>query len=187
MSTSTPWGPSQGKTVLSLGIIQYSTAGHGGIHVCPSLNAQIHEAWREENGWYEEDCDWAVVAYHFPGAFKFAEVTSAIITLKNWQPHQYTKVTGQPVSLEESHTLLEEAFRAANINNMVCVSAVGDWHKGVPPGMVGVTACIGGRNEHGHYGGPLRYFLVPAADYAGRGMQPLVVDPAKHQEAEKLF
>ena len=187
MSTSTPWGPSQGKTVLSLGIIQYSTAGHGGIHVCPSLNAQIHEAWREENGWYEEDCDWAVVAYHFPGAFKFAEVTSAIITLKNWQPHQYTRVTGQPVTLKESHTLREEAFREANKQSMVSVSVVGDWHKAVPKGMVGVTACIGGRNERGQYSGPLRSFLVPAEEYRARDGQSFVVDLAQHQEVEAPF
>lgn len=30
----------------------------------------MHPAWRENDGWYEEDCDWAIAALTFPAEFE---------------------------------------------------------------------------------------------------------------------
>jgi hypothetical protein len=46
MATSTPWGAAQNSYRIAPGIINYSTASHGGIHVASKLNAMIPEFMR---------------------------------------------------------------------------------------------------------------------------------------------
>jgi len=104
MATATPWGPADSVKRLCPGIMWYGTPSHGGAHVAPSLNTQINSAWRQADGWYEEDCDWAIVAYHFPAAFP-GEAAEAILTLKNWHPGAYMRVTGETLTSDESYML----------------------------------------------------------------------------------
>lgn len=74
MATSTPWGPAQQSRKIAPGIMEYSTAGHGGIHLSESRLAQLPEGARKPmwagRGWYEEDCDWAVPFLSFPAEFE---------------------------------------------------------------------------------------------------------------------
>ncbi len=73
----TPWGhPDQSKE-LAPGIWSVSTASHGGIYLSPQrlgfmpaifVNAGFIKA-NTEAGWFEEDCDWAMVALIYPEAF----------------------------------------------------------------------------------------------------------------------
>ncbi len=55
------------------GIDLVETAGHGGYRLCPDLWEAMPTAWREtefsRGGFYEEDCDWALVALRFPFVF----------------------------------------------------------------------------------------------------------------------
>jgi hypothetical protein len=200
MATTTPWGPSQHSEKLAPGIIQYSTAGHGGIHLSPTRNALVHSAWRRESGWYEEDLEWTIVAYHFPEAFPNREFqgndlrTRVDQALRDWMPHEYMAVTGTQLTLADSHKLREEQFRAENRDNLVSVAAEtsSSWHPAIPAGMVGVTACKGGRLPSGHYADSnMRYFLVPAEEYhefqrthdVGMGF---VIDPARHREVSSF-
>jgi hypothetical protein len=153
---------------LMPGIISYSTPSHGGIHVDDELNQKIHEAWRADGGWYEEDCCWAIVAFHFPKAFTPEHHAMAINTLKNWQPHEYMKVTGNILDPSESSTLREENWKKLHETHLQVISAEGSWpgHNTVPKGMVKVTMCLGGRLNTGQYASrEFRYFLVPEADY----------------------
>lgn len=81
----TPWGPSQGSTVIAEGITSVSTAGHGGIHLSRARKAQMlrtHPALsrgcsEEGNGiWFEEDCACNAVRIAFADEFDaFAERT----------------------------------------------------------------------------------------------------------------
>jgi len=64
MATSTPWGPSQYADKLARGVTMYGTAGHGGIKVSDKLNREIPPEFRNESGWYEEDCE-AVIPLYF--------------------------------------------------------------------------------------------------------------------------
>lgn len=70
MGTTTPWGAAQTSHRWAPGIMQYSTAGHGGFHLSAGRLAQVHPSMRSLSGypagWFEEDCDWAVVGLHFP-------------------------------------------------------------------------------------------------------------------------
>ena len=49
--------------------------------------------WAGPN-WYEEDCDWSIVAVAFPQFFKPEDVTHAMATLKGWKPALYEQVVG---------------------------------------------------------------------------------------------
>jgi len=83
----------------------------------------------------------------------------------------------EPVKIREE---IEAEFYARHSNDWLVNAAWGDWQGGVPEGMVGVVATIGGS------GGRIseeRYFLVPAEEYALRECQ-FVVDPDRHQETK---
>lgn len=43
-------------------------------------------------GWYEEDCDWAIVALAFPQFFPADAIPAALATIKNMKPHLYAEV-----------------------------------------------------------------------------------------------
>ena len=62
----TPWGYSDSSEAIAEGIAWYGTPSHGGYHLSMARNAEVHDAWRRPDGWYEEDCDWCMVALTFP-------------------------------------------------------------------------------------------------------------------------
>jgi hypothetical protein len=71
----TPWGPSQRQCKMVPGIYLVETAGHGGILIEPYAQRLLSKAARE-HGWdwgpclaFEEDCDWAMVAYELPEVY----------------------------------------------------------------------------------------------------------------------
>lgn len=69
--TSSPWGMVQTQKDLAPGVTSVTTASHGGIYVVPDLLAKmpIKSTAYSQGGWFEEDCDWALVAVAFPEAF----------------------------------------------------------------------------------------------------------------------
>ena len=104
MGTHTPWGAADHTERVAPGIIRYSTPSHGGFHVAPTQNAKVHPAWRLADGWYEEDCDWAIVAFTFPDLF-IKDYAQAVDTARNWHPHAYMKITGTELRPDESYLL----------------------------------------------------------------------------------
>lgn len=194
MGTRTPWGTAQSSTVKAPGIVSYSTAGHGGIKLDREHNAGVHPAWRKAGGWYEEDLDWAIVAFTYPEAFEDVEREHVVATLRDWMPDEYTVATGEALTAENSRKLRHRAARIAYANAYIAVAAYGAWHKLVPTGFVGVTAVRGGRLENGRYASTdEKCFLVPADEYDVRTHTDshveglgFVVDPARHQEIGAL-
>jgi hypothetical protein len=72
----TPWGKADRIETLPGGVLWVSTASHGGYYVPPALLPMVPEAWRKVSfngqgkaGWFEEDCDWCLVALTFPTVF----------------------------------------------------------------------------------------------------------------------
>jgi len=180
----TPWGPSQDAYPIGdSGIVFHSCAGHGGLKVPPALNAQIHEAWRNPTGWYEEDCEFYIVAVTFHAIFTAWNQYDRDYFAKgamNWFPDQYEKVFGVKVTGEQSYLRAKQEFAAAHADKWVAVSAYGSWQEGVPEGMVGVAARLGGRDMVSG-DTECRHFLIPETEYESRGNFGFVVDPDRHQ------
>ena len=166
------WGAVQGATRYGDGIQSVSTAGHGGFILSEERNAAVHSAWRARNGQYEEDGHWSVVAFTFPQLFTDWEIELAYATLRNWYPDEFTAVTGEALTEEDSRTLRERAATERNKGKWVVVSPIND------NGMVRWIAKLGGdrssRNE--------RVYLVPKDEYH-IPVGGFVIDEARHKLA----
>ena len=185
MATSTPWGLSQQSKSYGPGIVSYSCAGHGGFHVSPTLNATMPDYLRYPEGWYEEDCAWALVALAFPDRFTSKDLEHAKDTVRHYEPDIYEQHFGVILEPGESHVKDERAFNEKHKNDLIGVCASGDWKEGVPPGMVQVVAVRGGRGpcDASTPARETKTFLVPKADYDARGPHGFVVDPDVYAEA----
>ncbi len=95
-NTSTPWGMSQTFKQIAPGVIRYDTASHGGYHVDLERLLQMPEPlrsftpWAGAN-WYEEDCDWCIVALAFPQLFPTEYLPDAMATLERYQPELFER------------------------------------------------------------------------------------------------
>ncbi len=74
MPTWTPWGYAQYTKRIAEGITEYGTAGHGGIKLSQARYNALPEEYKAHKTfagglWYEEDCDWVIVALAFPEEF----------------------------------------------------------------------------------------------------------------------
>lgn len=187
MATSTPWGPSQYSTKYGFGITSYGTAGHGGFKVCATLNAKMPDCLRLNDGWYEEDCEWARVALAFPDRFSEKQIAAAKDTLRNQHPDAYEKLYGVTLQPGESHIKDQLRFIEEHKNDYIVVAAWGYPYNSVPKGMVGCFAVRGGRDSNYQYASKdEKYFLVPAEEYAKRDGNGFLIDPTRHQEIERL-
>ena len=57
-----PWGTVDGCYEVAPGVLSVSTPSHGGLKLSRSRNAAMPESVRRKGGWYEEDCEWSLVA-----------------------------------------------------------------------------------------------------------------------------
>lgn len=163
VTTSTPWGKADYAYRYARGVTSYSCPGHGGFKLSATRQAQVHPALSHigDNGWYEEDCEWSVVAVTFPELFPYKHVEHAINSLKNYWPGAWTRFSGEVVPVEESYTLQQQAFRDAHENDWVAVAA----RQITGTDDVEVWAYLGG--VRGTVPGE-RTFIVPKADYDTR-------------------
>lgn len=61
----TPWGMADSAEIVADGIGHVGTPSHGGMKLDRKRNAMVPAPLRREGGWYEEDCEWAIVEYVF--------------------------------------------------------------------------------------------------------------------------
>ncbi len=83
----TPWGHADHVADIGKGIKQVDTPSHGGYYVpCDVLKTMKPEALKTVagRGWYEEDCDWCLVALSFPELFMDDSVEAARRTCAFW-------------------------------------------------------------------------------------------------------
>ena len=87
----TPWRtPDFGYRFDESGdVMMFTTPSHGGFHVTGDALLRIPEAHRvgfAGRGWFEEDCDWAIVVHFLPELFDPRDVEMARETLRHWHP-----------------------------------------------------------------------------------------------------
>lgn len=169
----TPWGRADHSEIRAEGIAFHATPSHGGFHLDPERNARVHESWRNEHGWYEEDGEWAKVAFTFPEFFAEEEYKSADLHLRDWHPDAYEAVTGIKLGPEQSYKRHAEAFAHAHHDDWLVIAAINSRQH---PGFVECVATLGGERQSGMQ----RRYLVPAADYATR-IHAFVIDPQRHR------
>jgi hypothetical protein len=93
-----PWGYIQDVEKIADGIWSVSTAGHGGIKLDRKHNAAMPDYMRSPGGWYEEDCQWALVALVFPAAFVAkmhkdgtSDYDHALQAAEHWYPAEFKR------------------------------------------------------------------------------------------------
>ena len=173
---STPWGPAQQSCRYGEGISCHSTAGHGGFHLDDLRNAAVHPLLRHANGWYEEDCDWAKVAFTFPGLFTTRERRIAAESLIAYYPDAWEAIHDIELAPGQSRVKDERRFREVHAADWIVISAVrSDSH----PGMVDCVATMGGARG----AVPVRHYRVPVGEYAP-GAFGFVIDPDRHEQVE---
>lgn len=91
---TTPWGPTQSASILRNGILSVHTTGHGGYKITRAQLSQVDRRWAHHGTWFEEDCAWAIVAFHFPEVFSEQRLRYAHDSLQRWYPCEYAAITG---------------------------------------------------------------------------------------------
>ncbi|UXT85257.1 DUF7007 domain-containing protein [Agrobacterium tumefaciens] len=174
MSASTPWGGSQRAIVYADGVVAHLTSGHGGFHLSTERNAKVHPLLRKDMPWYEEDCEWAIVAISFPDLFTGYERSMAEKIIRNTWPDAWEKIHGRTLAEGESWARDRRAFDQRHAADYIVMSAILSDQR---PGMTEVVAKIGG----GHIrGGEERRFVVGSDEYAARGLFGFVIDLGRH-------
>lgn len=176
MSASTPWGGSQMAVIYAEGVVAHSTLGHGGFHLSADRNSKVHPLLRKDTPWYEEDCEWAIVALSFPDLFTGYERSLAEKTIRNTWPDVWEAIHGAKLAEGESWARDRRAFDQRHAADHVVTSAVFSEHH---PGMTEVVAVIGGDPRAND---DERRFLIPSDEYAGRSRFGFVIDPFRHAE-----
>ena len=115
----TPWGRADSQTQVADGIVWFGTPSHGGFLIRDRRRAEMPEPFASfvpfaGVGWYEEDCDWCIVALAFPEHFQdprslgflqdaeaFAEAAER--TLRNWHPDLWEAWQGRELQPGESY------------------------------------------------------------------------------------
>lgn len=109
--SESPWGPVQTVEPLGPEAVSVTTASHGGLRVSPVTFARLPDALRRTafsaDGWFEEDCDWALpylalgLDAHEPDAARAAEVRAAAVrTVQRFHPN-HARLLGIALPLED--------------------------------------------------------------------------------------
>lgn len=105
----TPWGKADSVRRVGVGVHEVSTPGHGGFKLSAAQNKRVDPAWRNAGGWYEEDCEYAIVGLTFgvDAGFSPDQVSDCRATCKNVFPDAYETVYGVKVTPDESYVVRE--------------------------------------------------------------------------------
>ena len=113
----TPWGYADGHKRVAAGVWTVSTPGHGGYWLSTErllmMPTELRECgtWTGERNWFEEDCDWSIVACSFPDLFDAYSLFHAVKTMMSYHKETWAKfrLTEQGKKLEQDAMALEQA------------------------------------------------------------------------------
>lgn len=172
----TPWGSADNVTHLAPGMASVSTPGHGGIKLSPARNKEVDPTWARGNGFYEEDCEWAITAITFPEGFSEEHQRYAHESARRWFPDEYEAVVGKdpakygvtdykPIAPGESLVRDEKVFFAENSDKVQRAWSAS--YSKDHPGMTEVT--VSDVTSTGARTGTSRVILVPSEEYSSVG------------------
>jgi hypothetical protein len=125
VGSRSPWGIVDIVTKFDDGVEFISTASHGGFKLDRAHNSKIMPEMRKSGGWYEEDCEYSIVALTFPELFTRDDVEKAKKVFCDWYPRQYAKMFNEDIEnlRGKSYTYDLECFNLENRNNWIVISA----------------------------------------------------------------
>lgn len=178
----TPWGAPDSGKIYAEGVLELSTPGHGGFILNAEMNALVDDRWRigaEGDGApYEEDSDWAIVAFTFPQLFTTREKRAAERTLIHSYPDQWEAITGKTILPGQSSTRDQNIFMATHKGRWMGRAAI---RSKIHEGKTLVTATI----DCGPPDARARLYLVDSdrydANYRGPGIFAFLVDESIDQ------
>jgi hypothetical protein len=88
----TPWGTADNAVPYADGVTFYETPSHGGFHLSPYRLAMMPSSWHTPDRFYEEDCEWSVVALSFPTLFKPHQVIEARKMYDSYYPDGFKPI-----------------------------------------------------------------------------------------------
>lgn len=130
-TTNTPWGRTQTKREIALGIVRVSTSSHGGFVLNDERMAEFHgrltinfQSWAGY-AYLEEDYDWCAVALAFPEFFSEEDIYYAVLTAKGSHPELAPWFADTKQGREVAQTA--EAFRLRRLDHweVGCASTSG--------------------------------------------------------------
>jgi hypothetical protein len=179
MPITTPWGPVESSHCITPGITFYEAPGHGGIKLTPRMNAAMPAMFRQDSGWYEEDCEAAKVMIVYSRYFSDEQVKLARETVRRYWNDAY--LSWQALHQSSREVSDQKFFLKQNRDAFISISAKSDRSPEVPKGMVRVVATLGGKLD---LQSTRRYFLVPKGEYRERQPFGFVVDLERHEEVQ---
>src|SRR5690606_24512506 len=147
------------------------------VKLSSARNKAIPAPLRNGSGWYEEDCEAAIVGMYFPEAWPHWTREEFERSVKEWSPDAWEKATGGTIKQGEAAASDAAVGAAARKDDL----AGPDAGEGAGDGCSRVAAQRGDEKAD---------FLVPAGELRnreGRGIGQgyrLIIDPARHQRAE---
>lgn len=190
----TPWGVADYVVQVADGITSANTPGHGGIKLSAERQRAVHPALRVKGGWYEEDCDEAIVSFTFPEDTRPTvakgyssdvpleeHIASTDVRVRNYYPDGWEAATGKTLQPGESRTRDENNWLAAHADDYIVSSANGDPDD---PNLVLVTAVRRGDEPD------TQKFRIPLDEYKNKEKEPgqsyrFAVDPNKYAALPK--
>jgi len=152
-----PWGSIQRRKTFQDGIIDVSTASHGGMMVRKDIAKQVLSVQARKKGFqyrdylcYEEDCDWAIPVFELKHLWQkifknktIEEIESILMkSLSLWNADYLLSIGVQPIDeyYQEYLNRQKEEEMLKNKHPDLIVAAWGDWHTGVKGVCQVVTA-----------------------------------------------
>lgn len=111
---ASPWGTADSAEELVPGIVHVSTPSHGGYWISPARFAEMPKAIQATPTfagcpqWYEEDCDWALVALAFPRLFSPRQLKAAIATVQQVSYHALVREWLKSSEAQVVHSLIQQ-------------------------------------------------------------------------------
>ena len=194
IGSRSPWGTVDSAIQEAPGITRVNTPGHGGTKLSAERNRMVDPALRVRGGWYEEDCDEAIVAFTFPEETRVRKAIGYTVDMpldehiahndervRNWFPDGWEAATGKALQPGESHERDSATWAAAHVGDFIVTSAITDE---ADPAWVIVSAKRGDDE---------RRFRVPKAEYSDARKTPqlgqqgrFAIDIARHERLPAL-
>ena len=184
--TPCPWGQVEMISSLGIGIAEVSAENGSGIKLSQERNDAMPDAFRSEDGWYEDDDEFTsslpLMVYFDDMDYWYTRRINrrdVMQTVKDHHPYKYEAVTGETISDGKSFVKDQARFFYEHKNDWVEYAAKDSRDRQ----SVRVSACRGGRYKN-RSSVETRVYDIPIDVYDRRSKFGMVINESKYQPIE---